>query len=149
MDTKTITKIIELMKESDLTEFKIEEEGLKLCIKRGFTTNPCTSGMTTHVQLTPQPVHPLNPITHPVNESNVHFIKSPMVGTFYKSSSPDNPPFAKVGDKVEKTSIVCILEAMKVMNEIHAEVQGVIVEVLADNGQTIEYGQPLFKVKLG
>lgn len=71
-----------------------------------------------------------------------------MVGTFYKASSPENPPLVKVGDKVENTTTVCILEAMKVMNEIHAEIQGFVAEVLVENGQTIEYGQPLFKIKL-
>lgn len=151
MDTKTIAKIIDLMKESDLTEFRIEEEGLKLRIKRGLPSH-LTTGMTTEVQLTPQlsthPIHAQTSNSQPRNESKIHLIKSPMVGTFYKSSSPENPPFAKVNDKVEKNTIVCILEAMKIMNEIHAEVQGVILEVLAENGQTIEYGQPLFKVKL-
>lgn len=152
MDTKTITKIIELMKESDLTEFRIEEEGLKLRIKRGFSSNQFATGITTEGQFFPQlPVQPINtqgPTPQPINESKIHFIKSPMVGTFYKSSSPDNPPFIKVHDKVKKTSIVCILEAMKVMNEIHAEAEGEILEVLVENGQTIEYGQPLFKIKL-
>lgn len=138
------------MKESDLTEFQIKEEGLELCIKRGF---PLTSNApaTTQVHLTPQaPAPPTNTTPQaPTVEANIHFIKSPMVGTFYKASSPDNPPLVKVGDKVEKTTTVCILEAMKVMNEIHAEVQGTVVEVLIENGQTIEYGQPLFKIKLG
>lgn len=138
------------MKESDLTEFQIEEEGLKLCIKRGSPV-PYTSGVP-QVQLQQQPVN--SPaqndvaLTKPV-EANTHVIKSPMVGTYYKSSSPDNPPFVKIGDKVDKSTVVCILEAMKVMNEIHAEIQGTIVEILIENGQTVEYGQPLFKVKLG
>lgn len=139
------------MKESDLSEFQIKEEGLELCIKRGFSPSTPNSGLPTQVHLTPQPVAtPANSHHQPViEEANIHFIKSPMVGTFYKASSPDNPPLVKVGDKVEKTTTVCILEAMKVMNEIHAEVQGTIIEVLIENGQTIEYGQPLFKIKLG
>ncbi|PWU05973.1 MAG: acetyl-CoA carboxylase biotin carboxyl carrier protein [Verrucomicrobia bacterium] len=152
LDTKIITKIIELMKDSDLTEFQIEEEGLKLCIKRGLPTTSYISSPNQVQLLTPQtanPIHTDSSPAKPVIETNVHIIKSPMVGTFYKSSSPDNPPFINVGDKVEKTTTVCILEAMKVMNEIHAEVQGTVIEVLAENGQTIEYGQPLFKVKLG
>lgn len=140
------------MKESDLTEFQIEEEGLKLCIKRGFPANAYASGIT-QVQLSPptaaQQAHTEAIAAKANSEANIHLIKSPMVGTFYKSASPDSPPFIKVGDKVEKNTTVCILEAMKVMNEIHAEIQGVVVEVLAENGQTIEYGQPLFKVKLG
>lgn len=139
------------MKESDLTEFQIEEEGLKLCIKRGspvFQTSiiPQVQPSNQAANLSAQPDAAAGKSN---NEANIHLIKSPMVGTFYKSSSPENPPFIKIGDKVEKNTVVCILEAMKVMNEIHAEVQGVIVEILGENGQTIEYGQPLFKVKLG
>lgn len=138
------------MKESDLTEFQIKEEGLELCIKRGFPL-PTSTTPTTQGQLPPQsPTSPDNTTTHhPIPEANIHFIKSPMVGTYYKASSPDNPPLVKVGDKVEKNTTVCILEAMKVMNEIHAEVQGTVMEILIENGQTIEYGQPLFKIKLG
>lgn len=139
------------MKESDLTEFQIEEEGLKLCIKRGSIASSYCG--TPQIQYQHQPAaisaQADTAASKPANDPNIHLIKSPMVGTFYKSSSPETPPFIKVGDKVEKNTTVCILEAMKVMNEIHAEIQGVIIEVLAENGQTIEYGQPLFKVKLG
>ena len=80
-------------------------------------------------------------------DTNFEFIKSPMVGTFYSSPSPESPPFISPGDKVKADSVVCILEAMKVMNEIHAEMSGSIIEVMAQNGQTVEYGQPLFKIK--
>lgn len=140
------------MKESDLSEFQIKEEGLELCIKRGFTPSISHSGANPHFQIAPQTQAAVNTTSAqqpPVEEAKVHFIKSPMVGTFYKATSPDNPPLVKVGDKIEKTTTVCILEAMKVMNEIHAEIQGVIMEILVENGQTTEYGQPLFKVKLG
>lgn len=137
------------MKESDLSEFQIKEEGLELCIKRGFTP----SNSQPQVQIAPQAaVSHANAVPvqqAPVEEAKVHYIKSPMVGTFYKASSPDNPALVKVGDKVHKTTTVCILEAMKVMNEIHAEIEGVVMEVLIENGQTTEYGQPLFKIKLG
>ena len=75
------------------------------------------------------------------------FVKSPMVGTFYRSPSPENPSFVDVGSKVEEKAVVCIIEAMKIMNEIQAEVKGTVVEVLVENGQPVEYGQRLFKVK--
>ncbi|WP_110111277.1 acetyl-CoA carboxylase biotin carboxyl carrier protein [Bacillus sp. CGMCC 1.16541] len=80
-------------------------------------------------------------------DESLHKITSPMVGTFYASSSPDADPYARVGDKVNKDSVVCIVEAMKLFNEIEAEVNGEIVEVLVENGQLVEYGQPLFLVK--
>lgn len=141
------------MTQSDLTEFQIEEEGLKLRIKRGFSPLPSgtnSPGTHTHAQLpevtTVQTMATQKPAA---DEANTKFVRSPMVGTFYGSSSPGNPPFIKIGDKIGKNTVVCILEAMKVMNEIHAEIEGVVLEILAENGQTIEYGQPLFKVKAG
>ncbi|KEK26116.1 acetyl-CoA carboxylase biotin carboxyl carrier protein [Bacillus gaemokensis] len=82
-----------------------------------------------------------------VQDENLHKITSPMVGTFYSSSSPDTPPYVSVGDRVSKESIVCIIEAMKLFNEIDADVEGEIVEILVNNGQLVEYGQPLFLVK--
>jgi acetyl-CoA carboxylase biotin carboxyl carrier protein len=76
-------------------------------------------------------------------------VKSPMVGTFYKAASPESKPFAEVGTKISETSVVCIIEAMKIMNEIQSEVKGTVVEILVENGQPVEYGQKLFKVKQG
>ncbi|MEW9107074.1 acetyl-CoA carboxylase biotin carboxyl carrier protein, partial [Paenibacillus sp.] len=81
-------------------------------------------------------------------QAGLHKIVSPMVGTFYRASSPDSPPFVNTGDKVNEKSVVCILEAMKLMNELLAEVKGEIVEILVENGQLVEFGQPLFLVKL-
>ena len=139
------------MKASDLTEFQIEEEGLKLKIKRGSDLIPVNPASATQVNMTHGaiPVSSSQTPTKPVDDTNIHIIKSPMVGSFYQAASPDSPPFAKVGDKVSTNSVVCIIEAMKVMNEIQAETSGSIVEILVENGQTIEYGQPLFKVKKG
>jgi acetyl-CoA carboxylase biotin carboxyl carrier protein len=82
-------------------------------------------------------------------ETGVLFIKSPMVGTFYRSASPESKPFVEGGTKVVENSVVCIIEAMKIMNEIQAEIKGTVTEVLVENGQPVEYGQRLFKVKLG
>jgi acetyl-CoA carboxylase biotin carboxyl carrier protein len=82
-------------------------------------------------------------------EAGVTYIKSPMVGTFYRSPSPESKPFADVGTKIEENSLVCIIEAMKIMNEIQAETKGTVVEILAENGQPVEYGQRLFKLKQG
>jgi acetyl-CoA carboxylase biotin carboxyl carrier protein len=88
---------------------------------------------------------PLNPGT---DEAGFGYVKSPMVGTFYRSPSPENPPFVENGARVEEKTVVCIIEAMKIMNEIQSEIKGTVVEVLVENGQPVEYGQRLFKIKL-
>jgi acetyl-CoA carboxylase biotin carboxyl carrier protein len=85
----------------------------------------------------------------PVEELGVTYVKSPMVGTFYRASSPESKPFVDIGAKIEESSVVCIIEAMKIMNEIQAEVKGTVVEVMIENGQPVEYGQRLFKLKQG
>lgn len=100
-----------------------------------------TTVAPTHVEVKAEPAKPQ------VAEENLHKITSPMVGTFYAAPSPDADPYVKIGDTVTKDSVVCIVEAMKLMNELEAEVEGEIVEILAENGQLVEYGQPLFLVK--
>ena len=148
------------MKRSDLTEFEVEEEGFKIKIKRGPGDQPIINSAPLSAppfqqaapaadsapkSLSPAPA-PATPGT--VNdEAGFTYIKSPMVGTFYRSASPDSPPFADVNTKVEEKSVACIIEAMKIMNEIQAETKGTIVEALVENGQPVEYGQRLFKVK--
>ncbi|PTX91808.1 acetyl-CoA carboxylase biotin carboxyl carrier protein [Opitutus sp. ER46] len=156
MDLKQIKLIIELMKRSELTEFAVEEEGFKLKIRRGTnglpvvsanrgSTPPFVIGDTTP----PMPVAAPAAATPaaPKEEVGVTYVKSPMVGTFYRAASPESKPFADVGAKVVENTVVCIIEAMKIMNEIQAETKGTIVEVLVENGQPVEYGQRLFKVK--
>ncbi len=162
MDLKQIKLIIELMKRSELTEFAVEEEGFKLKIRRGSTGLPIVStgrGSTPpflQVDTAPPmpvaaPAVPAGSVAAPAaaEEAGVTYIKSPMVGTFYRAASPDSKPFAESGTKVVENSVVCIIEAMKIMNEIQAETKGTIVDVLVENGQPIEYGQRLFKVKQG
>lgn len=157
MDIKEIKQIIELMKRSDLTDFEIEEKDLKLRISR----NPKQDGsIMPTMPIVTQPVAAPLPAAEPVTaqasatsapaqvDPNTKIIKSPMVGTFYRSPSPESPAFVDLNTKVQNDTVVCIIEAMKVMNEIQAELQGTIVEVLAENGQAIEFGQPLFKVKI-
>ncbi len=151
------------MKRSELTEFEVEEQGFKIKIKRSaggeFTAG---SPVSAHPFPAAAPEAPrANPVAAPAapsqsvtpsaspsgDEAGIIYVKSPMVGTFYRSPSPDSPPFADNGSKVEEKSVVCIIEAMKIMNEIQAEVKGTVVEVLVENGQPVEYGQRLFKVK--
>ena len=142
------------MKRSEISEFEIEEEGFKLRLtrKNGETqivqAAPVAAAQTVPAASPAEPAAaPPEPAKPPVDEPDVFVIKSPMVGTFYRASSPESPPFTKIGEKVTTDSVVCIIEAMKVMNEIHAEATGTITEVLVENGDAVEYGQPLFKVK--
>ena len=162
MDLKQIKQIIDLMKRSDLTEFAVEEEGFKLKIRRETgdsvvsrarnSSSPfpslegsASTGGTTAPQLNISSTSPANS----AEETDVGYIKSPMVGTFYRAASPDSKAFSDIGTKVVENTPVCIIEAMKIMNEIQAETKGTIVEILVENGQPVEYGQRLFKVKLG
>lgn len=160
MDLKQIKLIIDLMKRSELTEFEVEEEGFKIKIKRGLGDQPIVNQQYSAQpfqqiappadqparQAAPAPVVAATPSA--INDdAGFTYIKSPMVGTFYRSASPDSPPFADVNTKVDEKSVACIIEAMKIMNEIQAETKGAIVEVLVENGQPVEYGQRLFKVK--
>ena len=144
------------MKRSELSEFAVEEEGFKLKIRRGTNGLPVVA--TSH---SAHPTFGLAEAAPPTaaaasapigaaapEESDIAYIKSPMVGTFYRSASPESKPLAETDTKVVENSVVCIIEAMKIMNEIQAETKGTVLEVLAENGQPVEYGQRLFKVKL-
>ncbi len=145
------------MKRSELSEFAVEEEGFKLKIRRGYNGLPIVSGG--HAVSAPSPVEsaPAPATTGgaaaapstaaPEEETGVSFIKSPMVGTFYRAASPESKPFVEGGSKVIEASVVCIIEAMKIMNEIQAEAKGTILEILVESGQPVEYGQRLFKIK--
>ena len=148
------------MKRSELSEFAVEEEGFKLKIRRGGNGLPIvTSSQSSSLPFVPvTDATPANsqltlPSSVPValgkEEADITFIKSPMVGTFYRAPSPESKPFVDSGIRVSSTSVVCIIEAMKIMNEIQAEVNGTIIEVLIESGQPVEYGQRLFKVKQG
>jgi acetyl-CoA carboxylase biotin carboxyl carrier protein len=128
------------MKRSDLTEFAVEEEGFKLKIRRGATLDPVGNPLLVGT-------NPSLPTGTDKEEPGVAYIKAPMVGTFYRSPSPESPAFVEVNAKVEENSVICIIEAMKIMNEIQAEAKGTVLEVLVENGQPVEYGQRLFKIK--
>jgi acetyl-CoA carboxylase biotin carboxyl carrier protein len=160
LDLKQIKQIIDLMKRSELTEFAVEEEGFKLKIRRGPQDLPVVSN--TRIAgpgYSPEPAPAASAAAHPVphhaasasaaEEPGVIYVKSPMVGTFYRAPTPESKPFADNGTVISETSVVCIIEAMKIMNEIQAEVKGTVLEVLVENGQPVEYGQRLFKVKQG
>ncbi len=147
------------MKRSELTEFAVEEEGFKLKIRRGSSGLPIASSSNNsnapfmvidNAAINAAPTTTaLAPSASPSEDPSITFIKSPMVGTFYRAASPESKPFAEVGSVVTETSVACIIEAMKIMNEIQAEVKGTVIEALVENGQPVEYGQRLFKLKQG
>lgn len=138
------------MKRSDLTEFSVEEEQFKLRIKRATETQAQPQVVSYAAPAPAAPAAPAAsapaPAAAPAAEDKSTYITSPMVGTFYSAPSPESPAFAKVGDSVKEDSVVCIIEAMKIMNEIQAEASGTIAEVLVENGQPIEFGQKLFRL---
>ena len=151
MDIKLIKQVVDLMKRSDISEFEFEEDGFKLRLSSKGADGPQIIQAVPAGQ-TPAPFPVATPATGeadaiPVEEKGISIIKSPMVGTFYSAASPESPAFVKVGSKVSSDSVVCIIEAMKVMNEIQAEMSGTVSELLVENGEAIEYGQPLFKIK--
>jgi len=165
MNLKEIKELIQFLKEEDITEFELERGDVKVRIRRGAAevTQPPTERIIA--------VHPAAvPIAHPsavtqapaghgagtmpppapvpaVPEEELHIVHSPIVGTYYESPSPGSPPFVKVGDMVEAGQVLCIVEAMKLMNEIEADIAGEIVKSMVKNGQPIEYGQELFAIR--
>ncbi len=145
MDIKEIHRLIELMNENDLLELELVEDSKKIRLKKKYDGGPRMIAAPMVPQAGPAPA----PVAHaPAGPAaGTIEIKSPMVGTFYRSSSPESPAYVEEGDQVTPESAVCIVEAMKVFNEIKAEIEGTIVAILIENGQTVEYGQPMFLVK--
>ncbi len=154
MKIDEIKTIVKLMLEHDLTEFKIEAEEMRLCIKRGSDATQVIAAPHV-VQAVPAAAAApaaAAPAAAPAAEAakstaGKNTIDAPIVGTFYRSPSPDAPAFVKVGDKIQADTVVCIIEAMKVMNEIKAEMSGVLKEILVENASPVEYGQPLFVIE--
>lgn len=170
LKVQEIRELIRLVDQSNIDEFKYEYDGLKLVMKKNQpvqvkTVEPIkVEPVNTFIDQStnqPQAVQPIQEVVESAKanpaaqlektnapEENLHKIMSPMVGTFYASPSPDAEPYVKVGSKVKSDSVVCIVEAMKLFNEIEADVDGEIVEILVKNGQLVEFGQPLFLVKV-
>ena len=148
MKIEEIKTVVEMMSAHDLTEFKVEDGEVRLCIKRGgetiVTAAPVASQMAMPVAVASAPVSTDAPAGNNDSEVLGESIDSPIVGTFYSASSPDVDAFVSVGSTVTPDTVVCIVEAMKVMNEIKAEKSGVIKKILIDNAQAVEFGQPLF-----
>jgi acetyl-CoA carboxylase biotin carboxyl carrier protein len=143
MDLRKLKKLIDLVEESGISELELTEDGEKVRISRNFTSNQ-NMAMPLQTVSAQAPVQQVAAPAEPVEEGNV--VKSPMVGTFYASPSPDAAAFVKVGDKVEVGDTLCIIEAMKLLNEIESEHAGVVKKVNASNAQAVEFGEPLFVI---
>jgi acetyl-CoA carboxylase biotin carboxyl carrier protein len=151
LDLKEIKELIALMRKNDLSVFKMEKEGFKITLKKGTDFQPVIT-TAAPVALPVAPAAAAAVSTHETppgskETSNLREITSPMVGTYYASPSPDASAFVSVGTEVTEDTVVCIMEAMKVMNEIKAETSGVIAEILVENGKPVQFGQVLFRVR--
>ncbi|MFQ6081755.1 MAG: acetyl-CoA carboxylase biotin carboxyl carrier protein [Candidatus Aminicenantia bacterium] len=145
IDFKEIEKIINLIDERNLAEFELEIEGFKIRIAKNPPVSPSTIiSKEEKTQLSPSETEEAIPES---TSNNIYYVKSPIVGTFYQSPDPSSPPYVEEGDKVEKNQVLCIVEAMKLMNEIESEVEGVIKKIYVENGQPVEYGQKLFAIQ--
>jgi acetyl-CoA carboxylase biotin carboxyl carrier protein len=163
MNLKELKELIEFLIEKDIAEFELERGDVKVRIKRGVehvaSAHPVThfavhTGSASAPEIAtpsaasvPSSASVTSGAAPPVAEAGLHTVRSPIVGTFYECPSPGSPPFAKPGDVVEVGQVLCIVEAMKLMNEIEADVAGEIVKKLVGNGQPIEYGQELFVIR--
>ena len=156
MNLKEIKELIEMLKNTDISELEIERSGVKVRLRKGgdATFHPAMPRMeyppaAIVAPAVVEPVRPAgeaSPASAPAASNQVK-VTSPIVGTFYRSSSPDKPSYVEVGDMVKKGQVLCIIEAMKLMNEIESEASGKVVQIIAENGQPVEYGQPLFVIE--
>jgi acetyl-CoA carboxylase biotin carboxyl carrier protein len=153
VDLKDIKAIIDLMKKNSITEFELERQDSKIRLKRGLTAGVAgasgdeTGSLAAQPMTSSQATSAQTSVAAPPAATGEIEIKSPMIGTFYRAPSPEAGSYAEVGSEVNPDSVVCIIEAMKVMNEIKAEVKGVITQILVENAKPVEFGQPLFKVR--
>ena len=153
MDLKDIKAIIDLMKKNSVSEFELEKEDFKIRLKRGINggTTAVATDEAPGLSYVPPPASIQAPVaTHPQAPTAASAeleIKSPMIGTFYRAPSPEAAAYVEVGTEVNPETVVCIIEAMKVMNEIKAEAKGTVSQVLVENAKPVEYGQPLFKLR--
>ena len=162
MDLRELKEILQILEEKEITEFELEEEGMKLRIRKAaaslnHSAVPAAPVPLVHTVLPsalnvaiPAPVAPSPAASTPVpaaEDTGLVAVKSPIVGTFYRAPDPGSPPFVNVGDHVRVGQVLCIIEAMKLMNEIEAEVAGEVVKVHRETGQPVQYGEPLFDIR--
>lgn len=143
MENEDLKELIGLLKDTDITELQVEKEGIKIKIKRekffGHLEMP-------HPVVVERKAAKEEPAIVPESESRLYTVSSPIVGTFYRAPAPDAAPFVETGARVKKGQVLCVIEAMKLMNEIESEVDGVISRILVENGHPVEYGEPLFLI---
>jgi oxaloacetate decarboxylase alpha subunit len=160
MNLKEIKEMINLMNENGLTELEIEKEGLRIRLKKGASGEMSIEGLKNQVVFAPAAAPDRSApasislatqataaAQNPANGKARTEIKSPMVGTFYRSPSPESPPFAEINQDIEVGQVICIIEAMKLMNEIKSEIRGRIIDILVDNAEPVEFGQPLLLIE--
>lgn len=151
MDNQEIKELLELIRSSGIEEFEMEKAGVRLRIRNAVAVQP---GMEY------RPVAPVEalPVAATVSgslpaaapaEEDLFIFRAPIVGTFYLTPKPDAEPFVQVGDRIGKNTVICIIEAMKIFNQIESDVAGEVVQVLVENGRPVEFGEPLFKIRLG
>jgi len=149
LDVEKIKAIIEALERTEITRFEYEGDDVRLVIRRGragfaATVAPVVAPAPAAVAA---PVAPAAEAAPKPEEKPGHIVRSPFVGTFYRAPSPESPPFVELGQTVQKGQVLCIVEAMKLMNEIEAEVSGRIAEIFVENGEPVEFGQPLFRIE--
>ena len=163
MDLKELKEILQILDEKEIAEFELEEQGIKLRIRKaspnsvghsvpmiahaGPAALPTAASAPVPAPAEPRPAPAPAAATAPAEEG-LHVIKSPIVGTFYRARDPNSTPFVEVGDRVKVGQVLCIIEAMKMMNEIESEVAGEVVKVHRENGQPVQYGEPLFAIRI-
>ena len=140
LDLKELKEILQILEEKEIAEFELEEEGMKLRIRKAAAGSPNHAAP-------PASVAAAAPAAPAAEEGDLVVVRSPMVGTFFRSPDPNSPPFVGSGDRVKVGQVLCIIEAMKLMNEIEAEVAGEIVKVHHENGQPVQYGEALFSIR--
>jgi len=150
VDYKEIAKLLDMMEERNLSEFELEIEGFKVRI----TKNPkrVVSTKENDIEMQDSPIEENSQIDSTdedegTSSNNRHYIRSPMIGTFYRAPDPNSPPFVEIGDNVKSNQTVCIIEAMKLMNEIETEMEGTVEKIYIESGKPVEYGQKLFLIK--
>ena len=151
MDLRELKKLINLMNTNGLTRLEVEEEGKRYRLEKGGAAAPVVSAAPV-AAMAPAPIaapeaKPAATEARPTFPEGSVTFNSPMVGTFYQASSPDVPPFVQIGDRITPDTVICVIEAMKVFNEIRPDTTGTVVEVLAENAEAVEYGQPLFLIR--
>ena len=160
MNLKDLKELLQILEEREITEFELEEEGMKLRVRKGSSAAPSAAPVPQNPLPAPR-VEPaptghsgasIAPVVAPLerppeSDNGLAIVKSPIVGTFYRSPDPNSPAFVSVGDRVRVGQVLCIIEAMKLMNEIEAEVAGEITRVHHENGQPVQFGEPLFSIR--